>query len=136
MSKRIFVTINDYDRVMGMVEIAAMRHKIPEAVDRLITKLGGACLLPQENISTDIVTMNSRVLVTKLPSNEEIDITVTYPQDANNLLKKISVFSPIGTALIGAKVGDVVSWKIPTGVGEFRVDKVIYQPEAVGHYHL
>ena len=136
MNKRIFVTLNDYQRIIGMIEFAAMRTKIPDAVDSLLTNLKGARMLPQENISEDIITMNSRARLTELSSGKEIEITVTYPQDADNLLKKISVFSPIGMTLLGSKVGDIVSWKVPSGKGQFRIDKVIYQPEAVGHYHL
>ena len=80
--------INDYQRIIGMIEIAAMRTKIPDAVDRLLTNLKGARMLPQENISGDIITMNSRARLTELSSGKEIEITVTYPQDADNLLKK------------------------------------------------
>lgn len=136
MNKRMFVTLNDYQRILGMIEIAAMRTKLPDAVDRLLTNLKGARMLPQENISGDIITMNSRSRLTELSSGKEIEITVTYPHDADNLLKKISVFSPIGIALLGSRVGDTVSWKVPSGIGQFRVDKITYQPEAVGHYHL
>lgn len=136
MNKRMFVTINDYNRIIGMIEIAGMQTKIPDAVDRLLTNLKGARMLPRENISRDIITMNSRARLTELSSGKEIEITVTYPQDADNSLKKISVFSSIGIALLGSSVGDTVSWKVPSGIGQFRVDKVTYQPEAVGHYHL
>ena len=136
MNKRMFVTINDYQRIIGMIEFAAMRTKIPEAIDRLLTNLKCARMLPQENISGDIITMNSSALLTELSSGKEVEITVTYPQEADNILKQISVFSPIGIALLGSKVGDIVSWKVPSGIGQFRVDKVTYQPEAVGHYHL
>ena len=136
MNKKMFVTINDYQRIIGMIEIAAMQTKIPEAIDRLLTNLKGARMLPQENISGDIVTMNSSALLTELSSQKKVEITVTYPHEADNLLKRISVFSPIGIALLGSKVGDIVSWKVPSGIGQFRIDKVTYQPEAVGDYHL
>ena len=136
MNKRMFVTINDYQRIIGMIEIAAMRTKLPEAIDRLLTNLKGARMLPQENISGNVITMNSSALLTELSTEKEVEITVTYPQEADNLLKKISVFSPIGIDLLGSKVGDIVSWKVPSGLGQFRIDKVTYQPEAVGDYHL
>jgi len=136
MNKKIFVTINDYQRIIGMIEIASMRSKIPDAVDRLVTNLKCARMLPQENISGDIITMNSSARLTELASGKEIEITVTYPQESDNLLKKVSVLSPIGIALLGSRVGDIVSWKVPSGIGQFRVDKITYQPEAVGHYHL
>jgi len=136
MNTRMFVTINDYERITDMIESASRHAKIPVAVDRLLTNLRSARMLPQENISGDIITMNSRARLTELSSGKEVEITVTYPEDADNLSKKISVFSPIGIALLGSKVGDTVSWKVPSGIGQFRVDRVTYQPEAVGHYHL
>lgn len=132
----MFVTINDYDRITGMIENASRHAKIPATVDRLLTNLRGARMLPQENISQDIITMNSRARLTELSSGKEVEIAVTYPQDADNLLNKVSVFSPIGIVLLGSKVGDTVSWKVPSGIGQFRVDRVTYQPEAVGDYHL
>ena len=134
--KRMFVTTNDYQRIIGMIEIAAMRTKLPDTVERLLTNLKDARILPQENISGDIITMNSRARLTELSSGKEIEITVTYPQEADNISKKISVFSSIGIALLGSKVGDTISWKVPSGIGQFRVDKITYQPEAVGHFHL
>ena len=80
MNKKIFVTINDYQRIIGMIEIASMRSKIPDAVDRLVTNLKCARMLPQENISGDIITMNSSARLTELASGKEIEITVTYPK--------------------------------------------------------
>jgi regulator of nucleoside diphosphate kinase len=136
MNKRMFVTINDYQRIIGMIEIASMRSKIPDDVDRLVTNLKCARMLPQENISRDIITMNSSARLTELSSGKEIELTVTYPQESDNLLKRVSVLSPIGVALLGSRVGDIVSWKVPSGIGQFRVDEITYQPEAVGHYHL
>jgi regulator of nucleoside diphosphate kinase len=109
MNKKMFVTINDYQRIVGMIEIAAMRTKIPEAIERLLTNLKGAHMLPQENISGDIITMNSKARLTELCNGKEIEITVTYPQEADNLKKKISVFSTVGIALLGSRVGDIVS---------------------------
>ena len=136
MNKKMFVTINDYQRIVGMIDIAAMRTKIPEAIDRLLTNLKGARMLPQENISGDIITMNSKARLTELCNGKEIEITVTYPQEADNLKKKISVFSTVGIALLGSRVGDIVSWNSPSGTRQCRIEKVTYQPEAVGHYHL
>jgi regulator of nucleoside diphosphate kinase len=48
----------------------------------------------------------------------------------------VSVFSEIGLAVLGRKENDIVSWRVPTGIGQFRVEKVVYQPEAAGDYFL
>jgi regulator of nucleoside diphosphate kinase len=47
-----------------------------------------------------------------------------------------ATFSPIATALIGYKVGDEIEWIIPAGLTKIRIDEIIYQPEAAGHYNL
>ena len=49
---------------------------------------------------------------------------------------KISIFSPIATALIGYKVQDEVEWLVPAGLTKIRIDEIIYQPEAAGDFNL
>jgi regulator of nucleoside diphosphate kinase len=134
--KRLYVTINDYKRIIGLIEFAALKTKIPDLVERILGELKGAQLLPSENISRDVITMNSRVLLTDMSSGRKINMTVTYPQDADSRQRKVSLFSPIGAALLGRRVGDVASWKMPQGTGRFRVDKIVYQPESEGDFHL
>lgn len=136
LHKKMFITFNDYQRILGLIELASLRNKTPEVVEKLMHEIKAAKMLAQENISKDIITMNSRALLTDLASGKSIEITVTYPQDADNLQRKVSVFSTIGLALLGSRVGDIVSWKVPAGIGKFRVEKLIYQPEAVGDFHL
>src|SRR5688572_24382574 len=124
MEKRTYVTSNDYARIMGLIEFAAMKFKVPDVVDRLIRELKAAKMVPQNNVPRDVITMNSSALLRDLNSGRETEITVTYPDNADNVLRKVSVFSPIGTALIGGRVGDVVSWKVPVGIGRFRIEKI------------
>lgn len=136
VQKRMFITINDYKRIIGQIELGSLKTKIPDMVDTVLKTLKGAQLLAAENISNDIVTMNSRVLLTDLSSGRKIEMTITYPQDTNSHMRKVSLFSPIGAALLGCRVGDVASWKMPQGTGRFRVEKIVYQPESVGDFHL
>ena len=80
--------------------------------------------------------MNSRFLLRDVASGREVEVTITYPQDADSREQKISVFSTIGVALLGCREGDITSWRVPGGIGRFKVEKVLYQPEAEGHYYL
>lgn len=95
-----------------------------------------AQVVPQRSISGRVITMNSRVRLLELTTNKEIEVTITYPQEANANERLVSVVSNIGLALIGRKLGDIVSWPIPKGIGQFEIVEVTYQPEAVGDYHL
>lgn len=136
MENKMLITINDYQRLNGMIEFSSLKLKMPDIVNRLHDQFKAANMLPQERISNNVITMNSRVLLKELSNGREAEVTITYPQDADSREGKVSVFSPIGVALLGRQVGDVVSWKVPTGTGRFEVSKIIYQPEAVGHYYL
>jgi regulator of nucleoside diphosphate kinase len=136
MKDRILITTNDYKRLTGLIEFASLKETMPEIVTRLSNKFKTARMLAHDSILGSVITMNSRVLLKEISQGRQAEVTITYPQDADGAQGKISVFSPIGTALLGLQVGDQVSWKIPTGIGHFEIVKIIYQPEAVGHYHL
>ncbi len=132
----MFITVNDYQRITGLIEFAALQNKNREIADRLMKELKYAKTFPQDKISDNIVTMNSRVLLRDVASGREVEVTITYPQDADSREQKISVFSTIGVALLGCREGDITSWRVPGGIGRFKVEKVLYQPEAEGHYYL
>jgi regulator of nucleoside diphosphate kinase len=136
MEKKMCITTNDYQRLVGLVEFAGLRNKNSEITDRLLKELKVARMLPQDKISNAIVTMNSRVLVKDLSSGRTTELTITYPQDADSRELKVSVFSSIGVALLGCQEGDIASWRVPSGIGRFKVLTVLYQPEAAGHYYL
>jgi regulator of nucleoside diphosphate kinase len=43
--------------------------------------------------------------------------------------------APIGTAVLGYRLGDTIEWKVPAGLKKFKVEEIVYQPEAAGDYH-
>ena len=136
MENRTYITFNDYLRLTGIIEVSSLGVQMPEVANRLCQKIKVANMLPQHRISKNVVTMNSRVLLKDLYNNNKLEIAIAYPEDSDIREKKVSVFSTIGVALLGQQVGDVVSWKVPQGIGRFEILEVIYQPEAVGDYYL
>ena len=136
MEDKMLITTNDYQRLTGLMGFSSLNEKMPEIVNQLNIKFKTAKMTSQDKVSDDVITMNSRVLLKEVSKGRQAEVTITYPQDADGREGKISVFSPIGSALLGRRGGDRVSWKVPNGVGNFEVIKIIYQPEAVGHYHL
>ena len=133
MEKTMFITVDDYERLKGLIEV---QNRDSEIAGRLMKELKSARTFPQDKISENIVTMNSRARLREINSGREIEITVTYPEEADARQQKVSVFSPIGVALLGCREGDITSWRVPGGIGRFKVEKVLYQPEAQGHYSL
>lgn len=136
MEKKMVITTNDYQRLVDLIEFESLQTKMPDMVSRLQEALLNAKKLPQENISRNVITMNSRVLLKDISSEREAELCITYPQDADNRERRISVVSLIGIALLGKQVGDVVSWKTPVGNSQFEILQVTFQPEAVGNYVL
>ncbi len=130
MNEKIILTESDYER---LIELAGFTTA---EADILRQNLSVARKIPKDKIGNAYVTMNSRVLLKELKSGRNMEISLTYPRDAQPSERKVSVLSPIGLALLGRKERDVVSWRIPTGVGKFEIVKVTYQPEAAGDFAL
>jgi len=62
-------------------------------------------------------------------------VTVVYPQEMSVGQRRISVLSPVGSALLGQRVGQVARVALPDGsTRKLRVLELHYQPEAAGHF--
>ena len=133
--KQMLVTVNDYRRLIGLMEFASLKAKMPQIEERLNDALMSAKMLPPENISSSVITMDSRVLLRDLSSGREAELTITYPKDADNRQGKISVFSEIGIALLGQQAEIQFHGRCLVAVGQFEILKITYQPEAVGNYY-
>ena len=59
-----------------------------------------------------------------------------FPKEADIDRGRLSVISPVGTAILGYTEGDTIEWKVPSGKRRIKIEKVLYQPEAAGDYHL
>jgi regulator of nucleoside diphosphate kinase len=80
--------------------------------------------------------MNSVIEVSDCDTNKTMELRLVYPKEANFKLGKISVLSPLGTALLGYKVGSEISYAVPKGVKKMKISKIVYQPEANGEFAL
>ena len=120
-------------RLLNSGETAAEQREELEDLAREIER--GTEVRPQE-IPPDVVTMNSTVRVTDVDSGSTHTYTIVFPADADYEKGKISILAPLGTALLGFRVGDIVDWNMPRGIRRLRIDEIIYQPEAAGDFHL
>ena len=136
MSK-IIISRLDYARIKKSIENARTFKSINVAEsEKLMKELNNAEIVDPEAIPSNVVTMNSIVKLSFLNNNKQIQFQIVYPQEANIKENKISIFSPIATALIGYKVQDEIEWIVPSGLTRIRIDEIIYQPEASGDYTL
>jgi regulator of nucleoside diphosphate kinase len=95
--------------------------------------LDNADLVDTDAVAPDVVTMRSRVRVSGPQDGDARELTLVYPDESDASAGSVSVLSPVGTALLGLRVGDVARWQTPAGdTVTLRVDALAYQPEASG----
>jgi regulator of nucleoside diphosphate kinase len=80
-----------------------------------------------------LASMNTRVLIHDLCVGRQTVYTLVFPRDADIAKNKISVLAPVGTALLGYRVGDLIECAAPGTVKRLRVKEIVYQPEAARH---
>jgi len=135
--EQIIVSRLDYARITKCIRDAKQFKSINKAeAEKLLAELNAAKIVEPQAIPANVVTMHSIVKLSFLNSNKPVQFQMVYPEQANFKEQKISIFSPIATALIGYKVGDVIEWIVPAGLTKMRIDEIIYQPEASGDYSL
>ena len=82
----------------------------------------------------NLVTMNAKVRLAVLPEETPKTVTLAYPDDVDLAADGVSVFEPLGYALLGSKVGDVIQCTTKECERRFRIVEIIYQPEHAGRF--
>ena len=135
--RRLFITDTDRDRLEKLLlGTRQWSSRDKEHLQALEEELDKAHTVASRDIPGDVVTMRAQVRGRDMKSGKEMDLSVVFPSEADSEQGRISVLAPIGTALLGYRVGDVVEWKVPGGLRRLKVERILYQPEAAGHYHL
>ena len=131
----IVVTEFDTNRLRNLVD-GAWRWNARDRphVDHLESELDRAQVVPSADVPPDVVTMNSEIAVRDVDSNEEMTFAVVFPSEANVNRRKISILAPIGTAVLGYRVGDTIEWDVPGRTRRLRIERVLFQPEAARQF--
>jgi regulator of nucleoside diphosphate kinase len=137
ISKEIFITNLDKQKLQRLIALEEeFQPRSKEYLDDLTYELERAVVTQPQDIPNDVITMHSQVVLKDLENDEDLVYTLVYPDEANIAEDKISVLAPIGTAILGYRVGDVLDWKIPSGTLRLKVDKILFQPESSGNFEL
>ncbi|MDH7786421.1 regulator of nucleoside diphosphate kinase [Ochrobactrum sp. 19YEA23] len=125
----IVVSDVDYERLMGLANSVAEQHE--EIADELMAELDRAKVVPAKRLPQNVVHMGS---VVEFRSNDghERRVTLVYPGEADIAQGKVSILTPIGTALIGLAPGQSISWTARDGrAHELNVINVSVAEEVV-----
>ncbi|QIE27294.1 Regulator of nucleoside diphosphate kinase (plasmid) [Caballeronia sp. SBC1] len=89
-----------------------------------------AMLLDAAEVPADVVMVNTRIECTEVASGHAHQWTLVYPDEADYERGCISVLSPAGFALLGARVGQIVECRPPSGVPvQYIVQRILFRPE-------
>ena len=136
MSKIILNRL-DYSRIKQCLSDAKQFKSISATeAENLLKELNSAKIVEPQEIPGNVVTMNSIVKISFSNTNKQVEFQIVYPEKADLKNNKISIFSPIATALIGYKVGDEIEWLVPAGLTKITIDEIIFQPEASGDFNM
>ncbi len=138
VNRNIVITKKDLERLEKLIlnerEFGKLRES--QELKSLEQELSRARVVKQEDIPNSVITMNSHFLLKNIETNEEETFVLVYPEDADYIENKISIMAPIGTAMLGYNEGDEITWNVPDGTVHYRVEKILYQPEASGDFDL
>lgn len=133
----IQITSFDMSRLFAMIEqLRRKGFREVRNLEKLEEELGRSHEVESADVPADVVTMNSEVVLRDQASGHEFSCSLVFPLDANATENRISVLAPLGTAILGYRVGDLVEWPMPGGIRQYKVLQIRYQPEAAGDFHL
>jgi len=122
VANKVVLLKEDYDLLTGL--FSTTKHFEVKDLDNyrsLITELNKAVILNRKDFPTDVVRLNSIVTVKDEDTKSVMMFKIVLPIDANIKNKKVSVLAPLGTALIGFKKGDHLTWSVPGGEKHFSI---------------
>lgn len=130
----IVVSSLDLERIEALLDAPAHRH-FPGS-EALRAEIARASIVEPAQMPADVVTMNSTARIVDENNHEEYEVTLVYPREADGDPGKVSVLAPVGSAILGLRVGDSIRWPMPGGrEAALRIAAIRYQPEAAGHLH-
>src|SRR5699024_1877961 len=95
--------------------------QLEERIAKLEKILRNAQIIDENDISTDKVSVGSRVMVKDLEYDEEMEYTIVGSAEADPYEGKISNESPVGSALLEGEIGDTVEVHVPDGLIKYQI---------------
>ena len=127
---RVALTDRDARRLRALVtEVAGRPGPDRRAAEELRRELDRADIVSETNVDPRVVTMHSRVQLRDEGTGRSAVWTLVYPEESDFAMGRLSVLSPIGTAILGYQEGDLVAWDVPAGTRRFLIEKVLSQSE-------
>ena len=128
--RKIIITAPDHARLSDMIDLGNLSPREQAAAHALEGELKRAKIVAPDAVPADVITMNSRAELLDLDTGERMEFTLVFPEEAELADGKISVLAPVGTGMLGYRVGETFERRAPFGVRRLKVIDVTFQPEA------
>ncbi|ASZ12439.1 nucleoside diphosphate kinase regulator [Chitinophaga pendula] len=113
----IIVSDHDYQILKSICMQVAGSEPLKAELERAVIR-------KKERMPADVVKLHSKVEFRDERSGRVRQVELVLPGQANIQSGKMSILSPIGTALLGYREGDVVLWEVPAGKTSLQILKV------------
>jgi len=110
----IVIRADDLERLENLLATTG-RWRDGGPLQDLQDEIERAQVVAPEQLPPDVVAMNSCVRFVDERSGVEESLTLVYPVDADAALGRVSVLAPVGSALLGLRVGQRIEWVMPNG---------------------
>ena len=123
MSQKIYITKSDKQKLLDFIDKTDIRElRATNNLKALKAEINKAIVVDQEVHACEFVTMNSKVNM--IVNQEEEELILVYPEDADVKNNKVSVLSPIGTAILGYCEGSSIEWIVPSGTVHILIQSI------------
>lgn len=100
--EKLIISDQDYTRLSKLSDSQILEDELSRAV-----------LVPSDQVPADVVKMHARVTYVDESNGTSREVELVYPEEADSSAGKISVLSPVGSALLGLQVGQTIEWLFP-----------------------
>lgn len=127
----------DHVRLLNLVLRGKRGERSPSTYLPIEPVLEACAIVASRAVPPDVVTMHSQLLLHDPDTGERSKLALCYPADAEPAAGFVSVLSPVGSSLLGLRVGGVARWLTPAGQQKrAEILAILFQPEASGDYAM
>ncbi|HQA74892.1 MAG: GreA/GreB family elongation factor [Flavobacterium sp.] len=122
LEKKEYVYLKRIINISGYAE----DFETKKAIQQLSDELKSATIIDEKEMPADVIRFNSKVTVAS-DNGWERTIQIVMPMEKDLKQNKVSILTPMGTALIGYSKGDTVVWDFPKGKQNLKITNVIQE---------
>ena len=118
---KVAISFGDISENAEYDEAKNEQAQVEERIIKLESMIRRAVIIDESKIDSNVVTIGSIVKVNDMDFEEEVEYTIVGSAEADPYEGKISNESPVGKALLGRTIGDIVDVQVPDGVAKFEI---------------